>query len=225
MEVLKTFRHEHKYRINKIEMYNIRDKLMELMPVDRNIDGYMVRSLYFDSINNIDYYDKLGGLYNRKKIRLRIYENNPSYAKLEIKKKSDNHQLKESVVVSRDVANSLIKGDYQVLLNLNSDVALEIYDIMMSNCYRPKCIIEYERIAFMSNTTTRVTLDYNIRRSNDIDSFLNGDINYLGLTNYNEAVLEVKFDRFLEPYIGKVLNNFVTNNESVSKYVMGRNVE
>ena len=62
MEILKTFRHENKYRLDKNGMYKIRDKLSNLLHVDRSIDGYTVRSLYFDSVNDIDYYDKLAGV-------------------------------------------------------------------------------------------------------------------------------------------------------------------
>ena len=93
MEVLKTFRHENKYRIDKNNMYNIRDKLSKVLQVDRNIDGYTVRSLYFDSVNDIDYYDKLAGACNRKKIRLRLYDNNKDLIKLELKAKYDVHQI------------------------------------------------------------------------------------------------------------------------------------
>jgi len=101
MEVLKTFRHENKYRIDKVTMYNIRDKLSNLLQIDRNIEGYTVRSLYFDSVNDIDYYEKLEGAYNRKKIRLRIYDDNFEFIKLELKSKFDNHQLKKSLVIDK----------------------------------------------------------------------------------------------------------------------------
>lgn len=223
MDILKTFRHEFKYHINKSEMYNIRDKLQDVMKIDRNKNGYLVRSLYFDSINDVDYYDKLAGSHTRKKIRLRIYEDNPTFAKLELKGKYDIHQLKESLVIDRAIAENIVKGNYSVLLEIDNPLAFKIYDIMVSNCYRPKCIIEYERIAFIAHTTTRITMDYNIKKSNDVERFFDGNINFVNLISDNEAVLEVKFDRFLEPHISSILSGSVSNNESVSKYVMGRN--
>jgi len=224
MEVLKTFRHENKYRINKNSMYNIRDKLSCLLNVDRSIDGYTVRSLYFDSVNDVDYYDKLAGACNRKKIRLRLYDGNINLIKLEIKGKYDTHQLKKSLIIDKKTAVYLIHGYYEVLLYLNNDVALEIYDIMRSNCYRPKCIIEYDRLAFTSNSNTRITMDYNVRKSDNVFDFLIDKPNFINLTNYNEVILEIKFDRFLEPYIGNVLKGSVNGQESISKYVMGRNM-
>jgi len=95
---------------------------------------------------------------------------------------------------------------------------------MRSNCYRPKCIIEYDRIAFTSHNNTRITLDFNIRSSNDVLNFFSNSVNFVNLVSYNEVVLEIKFDRFLEPYIATVLKGSVNMQESVSKYVMGRNL-
>ena len=224
MEVLKTFRHENKYRVDKNNIYNIRDKLSNLLHIDRNIEGYTVRSLYFDSVNDIDYYDKLAGACNRKKIRLRLYDSNLDLIKLEIKCKYDNHQLKKSLVIDKDTALYLMNGYYEVLLYLNNNDAVEIYQIMRCNCYRPKCIIEYDRIAFTSNNNTRVTLDYNVRKCDNIWDFLSNKPNYINLTNYNEGILEIKYDRFLEPYIANVLKENINSQESISKYVMGRNI-
>ncbi len=224
MELLKTFRHEYKYAISYTEMLKLREKLNDLLEVDRNEDGYFVRSLYFDSIDDEDYYDKLNGEYQRKKIRLRIYDHNSDKVKLEIKQKMDYHQLKESLIISKKDANELIKGNYQVLLNYQEDTANKIYLYFSSRGYKPKVIIEYQRIAYITNTTTRITFDFNIKKSNNVNNFFDEDINYLNILSLPEVVLEVKFDRFLEPYISNILSKYISRNQSVSKYVMGRNI-
>ena len=100
MEILKTFRHEYKYMLSYEEMLKLRAKLNELLSIDRDYNGYMVRSLYLDSLDEDDYYEKLDGLASRKKIRLRIYEPKANKVKLEIKAKYDIHQLKESLVIT-----------------------------------------------------------------------------------------------------------------------------
>ena len=221
MEILKTFRHEYKYVIPYGDMLEIRNKLDKVLKLDRN-DAYMVRSIYFDSPDDTDYYDKQGGEMIRKKLRLRIYDINSDLAKIEIKGKYDYHQLKESLVVSKNVALNIINGDYHDLLLMDSDLAKKIYVYFQSG-YRPKVIIEYLRAAYITNTTTRITFDYNIKKSNDFKKFYTNDINYFELTNPNDVVLEVKFDRFLEPYISKILEKYTNRYQSVSKYVMGRN--
>lgn len=224
MEILKTFRHEYKYLISYEEMLALRSKLNELLPIDRDYNGYMIRSLYFDSVNDDDYYEKLDGVINRKKIRIRIYDTTGNLVKLELKSKYDIHQLKESLIISKEDALKLINEDYEVLLSYDNEVARKIYVMLKTGSYKPKTIIEYNRIAFKTSTTTRITFDYNIKSSTNFDEFFSDNINYLDLTNNKEVVLEVKFDRFLEPYISNVLANYQSKAQSVSKYVMGRNV-
>jgi hypothetical protein len=223
MEVLKTFRHEFKYVIPYGEMLKLRMELEKVLTLDRG-GPYMVRSLYFDTMDDEDYYAKQGGEMKRKKIRLRIYDINNDYAKMEIKGKYDIHQLKESLVIKKSDAKEIIQGNYDNLLLMNNDLALKLHTYLQ-NGYRPKVIIEYDRIAYITSTTTRITFDYNIKRSDDFNHFYSHNINYLELTNPNDVVLEVKFDRFLEPYINKILEKYINRYQSVSKYVMGRNVE
>lgn len=223
MEVLKTFRHEQKYVISYDEMLHLREKFNEVLKIDRSYSGYMIRSLYFDSIEDNDYYDKLGGEVNRKKIRLRIYDTKSNKVKLELKSKFDTHQIKESLIITKDDAEKLIKEDYSVLLNYSNEIAQKIYVILKKGIYKPKIIIEYQRIAYTTNTTTRLTFDYNIKSSTNINKFFKENINYDNLTSNKDIVLEVKFDRFLEPYISNILSSYQSQFQSVSKYVMGRN--
>ena len=223
MEILKVFRHEYKYNISYEEMLRLREKLNDLLQIDRNYNGYMVRSLYFDSLNDIDYYEKLDGVINRKKIRLRIYEPNAKKVKLELKSKYDYHQQKESLVITKEEAEELIKENYGILLNHEEDIAKKIYIMLTTNCYKPKVVIEYQRIAYTTNNDTRITFDFNIKRSNQVETFFNEEINYLGITPPQQIVLEIKFNRFLEPHISNVLGKYIARKESVSKYVMGRN--
>ena len=221
MEILKTFRHEYKYVIPYGDMLELRNKLEKVLTLDQG-KPYFVRSIYFDNPDDVDYYDKQIGEIIRKKLRLRIYDVDSKQAKLEIKGKYDYHQLKESLVVSKEIAKKIINGNYDDLLLIDNDLAKRIYVLLQSG-YRPKVIIEYNRIAYITTTTTRITFDYNIKKSNDFDNFYSNDINYIELTNPTDVVLEVKFDRFLEPYISKLLENYTSRYQSVSKYVMGRN--
>ena len=71
---------------------------------------------------------------------------------------------------------------------------------------------------------TRITFDFDIKESTNIEDFFNEDINYYDLTTKKDIVLEVKFDRFLEPYISNILSSYKATSQSVSKYLIGRNV-
>ena len=223
MSVLKTFRHEYKFVIPYEEMWILREKLNIVLDIDRDYNGYMIRSLYFDSIDDEDYYDKLNGEMERKKIRIRIYEPKGKLVKLELKAKYDYHQLKESLIINKKDAQELIKGNYNVLLNYQEDLAKRIYVMLMSGYYKPKVIIEYKRIAYKGKTTTRITFDFEIKSSTKVEDFFEENINYIDNIDKKDVVLEVKFDRLLEPYISTILNKYVSRSQSVSKYIMGRN--
>ena len=223
MSVLKTFRHEYKFVIPYEEMLKLREKLNIVLDIDRDYNGYMIRSLYFDSIDDEDYYDKLNGEMERKKIRIRIYDPKGDLVKLELKAKYDYHQLKESLIINKDDAKELIKGNYNVLLNYQEDLAKRIYVMLMSGYYKPKVIIEYKRIAYKGKTTTRITFDFEIKSSTKVEDFFVNNINYIDNIDRKDVVLEVKFDRLLEPYISTILDKYVSRSQSVSKYIMGRN--
>lgn len=224
MSVIKTFRHEYKFVIPYEEMLRLRSKLNKLLDIDRDYNGYMIRSLYFDSVEDCDYYEKLNGDLNRKKIRLRIYDYKANLIKLELKAKYDYHQLKESLIINKEDAKELINGNYSVLLKYEEDIAKRIYLILMEGCYKPKVIIEYQRIAYMGKTTTRITFDFEIKTSDNVEDFFEEKINYIDVVDKKDVVLEVKFDRFLEPYISVILDKYISRSQSVSKYMMGRNI-
>lgn len=223
MEILKTFRHEYKYILPYEESLRLRSELDKVLTLDQG-GSYFVRSLYFDTVDDDDYYAKQRGDMVRKKIRLRIYDTKSDMAKMEIKGKNDIHQLKESLVVTKKVAKEIIDGNYDSLLLMDNDLAKRLY-VYFKEGYRPKVIIEYDRIAYITTTTTRITFDFNIKKSNDFENFYSNEINYFDLTDPKDIVLEVKFDRFLEPYLSKILGKYINRNQSVSKYVMGRNIE
>lgn len=223
METLKTFRHEFKYVVSYEEMLKLRQELDKVLELDRG-KPYMIRSLYFDSFDDIDYYEKQNGALNRKKIRIRIYDSKDNWAKIEIKAKYDIHQLKESLIISKNDALDIIDGNYEVLNKYDNELAQKIYRLLMDDGYRPKVIIEYMRAAYMTELNNRITFDYEIKRSEDFEKFYTEDINYYEVSDPKEVVLEVKFDRFLEPYLSKILSKYINRNQSVSKYVLGRNV-
>ena len=75
----------------------------------------MSRSLYFDTLDDQDFADKVDGLELRRKIRLRIYSPSASFAMLEMKQKEGAYQRKRSLRLNREDAERLCRGDYRPL--------------------------------------------------------------------------------------------------------------
>lgn len=218
-------RRELKYPIGEMDYYKVNELFKEVLTPDPNNKnyGYRIRSLYFDSLNNDDYYAKVNGEEVRKKIRLRIYDTSTDKVKLEIKRKMNVSQRKETTTISREDAIALINKDYSVLLKYENDTAKSAYNIMTIGQYRPVVLVDYNRRAYIHNENNiRVTLDSDIK-SNEFDfDMFNEDILMTPIVDYYNAVLEVKFDGELFCWISQALAGLDTTNRSLSKYCSSR---
>ena len=105
----RVFREEKKFLISLPEALQISSRLSQVMLEDAHngIHGYRIRSLYFDTIDDTDYYEKAAGVELRRKLRLRCYDPSADYAMLEMKQKQGASQLKRSLRVTREDAQAL----------------------------------------------------------------------------------------------------------------------
>lgn len=218
-------RQEQKYMCTVDQYMRLKSVLSLSLKEDTNNseNGYVVRTLYFDTIFDSDFYNKADGIEIRKKMRLRIYHPDNQYAYLEMKQKHGVYQRKRSLKVTRHDAKELCKGNYSVLLNYEEEFAKECYVVLNEEMYSPKVIVEYDRYAYVLDcNSTRITFDSKIRStSSSFDIF---DSN-LVLDDYFEqsaVVLEVKFDNFLMSYIKDLIRLENPSLLSVSKYYLSR---
>lgn len=226
-KTLSVVRKELKYPISYVQSLTLTQKLHNILIEDKNNQGpgYLVRSLYFDSYANTDFYQKLNGAINRKKIRLRIYRYDDPKVKLEIKRKFGDAQKKETVIISKEDAQSLINLDYDVLRKYESDTALTIYNILKTNHLRPVVLIEYQRKAFIHPMNNiRITIDQDIKSSESNFDFFTKDPVLAPTDQFNQNVLEIKYNDFLFKWISDIFKPYNLDQQSYSKYMMSRNV-
>ena len=223
-KMLSVLRSELKYWISYSDSLLLQAELSRLlMPDGYSQDGfYRVKSLYFDSIGQKDYIEKLEGVEQRRKIRMRIYDENTDTVKLECKQKSGALQHKESLLVSRQDALRYMEGDYGSLLEYPEETAWRLYCDMTLGCYRPVVIIEYERCAYMyGEYNTRITIDRHVRSSELSLDLFEKDLPWMN-TVEDAVILEVKFNEKLIEPIKQILAKYHLVNVSVSKYGSGR---
>ena len=197
--------------------------LSQVMTEDphNGVHGYVIRSLYFDTLYDGDYFEKLAGVETRRKIRLRIYDPNADFAMLEMKQKQGANQLKRSLSLSRSDAVALTKGDYSPLLSYKEPFAAECYALMRCRCYRPKAIVQYHRKAFIAKENKiRVTFDNQIAATESSFDLFSPTLNMNPVLDPYDVVLEVKFNGFLLDYIRRIINSIDRSELSVSKYVL-----
>ncbi len=186
--------------------------------------AYTVRSLYFDTVDNTDYWDKIAGIERRKKIRLRIYNQDCSLCKLEVKQKFGELQNKESFIVDSGDAHRLSLGETSVLKKYFREVpfSVDLYAAISLHCYRPAAQIEYDRTAWQYPLyDTRITLDRNVRASESNMDIFAPDIIFTPVLQ-EQAILEVKYNEKMTGFISDVLGQFQLTQESYSKYCAGR---
>lgn len=221
-------RREIKYVVPVWTAHSIEQKLDRVLARDSHgMDGvYTVRSLYFDTVDNMDFWDKIAGTEQRKKIRLRIYDTDGSLCKLESKQKYGDLQKKDSFIIDRSDAYRLSCGEIGVLRDYFADstASVDLYAAMSRDCYRPSVQIEYDRIAYQySLYDTRITLDWNVRASEADRNIFSPDIMFMPLMP-EQVILEVKYNEKIMGFITDILESFDLTQESYSKYCFGRRV-
>ena len=223
----KVLRHEKKFLLNSLETSNLSNKISKvLMPDPHNgYHGYIVRSLYFDTVYNRDFHQKDMGVEIRRKIRLRVYDPNDNFALLEMKQKEGNLQLKRSLKITREDAITIINKDYSVLLKYPEDFATEIYAVMNIEQYMPVAVVQYNRKAYIAKENKiRITFDSNIiATESNFNIFDENLLMYPVFDKFN-TVLEVKYNGFLLTYIKDLFNDINKSETSVSKYCLSRSV-
>lgn len=222
------FRKEKKYLISKIASSNLNELFLQVLHQDihnSHDGGYIVRSLYFDTIDDTDYFEKEDGYEYRKKIRLRIYSPSEKIARLEMKEKSGDNQRKRSLSISKLHALELTIGRYECLLTYENPFAQELYFLMMQQQYIPKCIVEYKRTAFyVLENDIRITLDAGIQATETNFDLFASNLNLYPVSHYDDVTLEVKYNRFLLSYVRDLLSTCDKMSTSNSKYCLARSV-
>ncbi|MBS7335347.1 MAG: polyphosphate polymerase domain-containing protein [Eubacteriales bacterium] len=226
----KGYRHELKYYITLGEYELLQRKLSLTMERDafakKNGGEYFIRSLYFDDRDDSAFREKLSGIDERDKFRIRIYDMRDDVIKLECKHKSNGYIKKQSIGLSRKEYEKLMSGDRLFLLNRPEPFARRMYLEFAQRALKPAVIVDYTREAFVfPMEDVRVTFDKNIRTGlRSVDMFNAGIPTYPVIDDYG-MVLEIKFNRFLPTYIRSLLQLEASQRSAISKYVLCRRFE
>ncbi len=220
-------RTETKYPLSEQKASRLRmlmDHLMQRDPLGGGDGCYAVRSLYFDTPLDNDYLDKISGIEERQKVRLRIYTPDDQTAKLELKRKVGKYQWKKSLTVSRDDANRIIAGRYaEVGEKTKSAFGKKLLVMMERQFYSPRTMVEFRRLAFViAMENTRVTFDTELRASQSLFDLFAPAPAYFPILF--PVIMEVKHTNFLASHVKAALQAANILSESISKYCLGRRI-
>jgi len=223
---LKIYRHELKFFLSKKEYLILSEVFRTTMRMDPNCrEGcqYWIRSLYFDTLDNNDFYEKIIGVNKRKKIRLRLYDLDQQQVKVEIKNRYGEYMMKETAFLEKKEALQLMSGKKEFLLEKNNPTLNRTYYYLTRDYYRPTVLIDYEREAYLSDIQNiRITFDKNIRASTIDFNIFNKNALMIPIFDHDVIVLEVKFHKLLPQCIKEIIANSQGSRQAISKYCISR---
>ena len=210
-------RHEWKHEISYSDLLEIRQRLLAVAKQDAHtVNGkYLIRSLYFDNMSDKALREKLDGISNREKFRIRYYNGDTSVIRLEKKSKIGGLGNKQSANLTAEEAQWIVGGKLDWMLHSGRLLVQELYVKMTTQGLRPKTIVDYTREPFTYGPgNVRVTLDYDIRTGLSCVDFLNAECSTVAVPG-DPIILEVKWDEFLPEIIRDAVQ---LNNRRVSAY-------
>lgn len=220
------YRHEYKFYINIGDYYVLRTRLKPLMKLDRNSSDngdYHIRSIYFDDIKDTALFEKINGVNHREKFRIRFYNMDSSFIKLEKKVKNNGLTAKFSTKISAENCNKILKGDADWIKSSEDNLLNELYIKMKSLLFRPKTIVDYYREAYTYPIgNIRVTFDKSIKSGIFSTNVFDADLPTMKALDPRLIILEVKFDEFLPDFISDIIQTGERRSTAVSKYALCR---
>lgn len=223
------YRNELKFQVSDSDLIKIKYRLQPLMRYDphQGTQGYSVRSLYFDDIYDSGMTQNEAGVSFRDKYRIRIYNGNTDQIRLEKKSKYRQMTKKVSQLLTKESCNALLYRDMEFLsevLREDADSILkELVIKMLRKNLVPKCIVEYDRFAFVERIgNVRITFDRNISGSKQIDRFYDAALKVVPIMPQGQQLLEVKYDELLPGYLLSAIDLGSLHRQSFSKYYYTR---
>ena len=218
------YRHEWKHEISYADLLAIRQRLRAVAESDPHAEGgrYLIRSLYFDNLDDKALREKIDGVNLREKFRIRYYNGDTSVIHLEKKSRRAGLGTKFSAALSREEAQRIVNGNPDWMMDSGRPLVQELYCKMRWQGLRPKVIVEYTREPFIYRPgNVRVTFDYDIRTGLSCTDFLNPDCVTIPAGDA-PILLEVKWDAFLPSIIRDAVQTPGRHAEAFSKYAQCR---
>lgn len=223
----KQYRYELKFVLNRVEAELLKQKLALLMDVDENSvnedNTYFIRSLYFDDDYDTAYYEKIDGLEKREKYRIRIYNSDSSFIRLERKEKNRDLTHKKQEKITKTQCLKFLEGNFDDIELAPNSLLSEFVMKRKLHQIKPSVIVDYKRLAYTYPVEdTRITFDEDIRSGKFNYNLFDKDILTIDVLEPNEVVLEVKFNNRIPDHIRDVINTVPSVRQAVSKFALCR---
>lgn len=227
---MRKYRNEIKFIINKNMAEVLKQRLSLIMDVDTNSvnsdNSYYIRSLYFDDEDSNAFYEKLDGVEYRKKYRIRIYNLDDKFIRLECKYKHNNMTSKDQILITKEECSKIIDSKVDGF-KLEKDNLLNQFLVdYRLNRLKPCIIVDYNRLAFTYHVSdVRITFDSKIKSGLYNYNLFDENACTYSVIDDSEVVLEVKFNEVLPEAIAIILSTVPTFRQAFSKFATCRSIK
>lgn len=224
----KNFRHEYKYLISRQAAELLKLRLPHIMQRDAHAGPtgqYTIRSLYFDDLAFGAFDEKVSGIDNRTKYRIRCYNYGDAVFKLEKKEKKGHLTRKTAQTVSRADVESLQSDPRVRCADHPQGLTEELRLHCLGKGTRPVVLVDYDRTPFVSvYGNTRITIDENLRTIPYRGDLFAPAHPAIPVMEPDQVILEVKFDDFLPGQFSACLADIPKIPMAISKFAMCLNL-
>ena len=223
----KGYRNELKFLISRTDAELLKLRLKGIMHPDPHAGPtgkYTIRSLYFDDFAGTAFYEKLDGIAERTKYRIRFYNYDASVLKLERKEKIGCLTRKTAQTISKADARALEFALTSPCPDHPQGLTEELRMGILTRGLRPKVLVDYDRTPFICHDgNTRITLDENLRTRPYIAHLFASPRAMTPVLEPHQVILEVKFDDYLPGYLSDALADIPKAPMAISKFAFCMN--
>ena len=217
-------RFEIKYLLSAEQYLLIKKYLQELMELDIHSQqgGYWITSLYFDSPNWQYYYDKLAGLEERRKVRLRFYQHSLQRIFWEIKEKNNDYIVKRRQPWQKTLSAAPMIANWR-----DWDYPDFLLGEFARQSLEPKLLIGYWREAYVAKGlwNVRVSFDHQVWAAEARDWWQSWPqsgrlVSLQSVDHDKRVIMEFKFSVFLPRWLAILPQIYSLPRLAISKYAL-----
>ncbi len=212
---------EEKYIISYAEYSRISNRIKQILPPDKNGKNghYSICSLYFDNVFDTALREKEDGNAVHMKFRIRTYDGEKKFIRLERKTKRGVVTEKHSALINKQQLDAILKGE-------SIPEEWECFGLvseLRTKGFKPAVSVRYDREAYvMPQLGVRVTFDMNVDSLPALKNTLFGEtMGGIPAISRNSIIMEIKYTDRCPAFIRKICSN-TGMQLSVSKYALCR---
>lgn len=218
-----SYRYELKFLLSSSMAEILKHRLGLFMEKDENsntLDNkYYIRSLYFDDVYDTAYYEKIDGLEEREKYRIRIYNLDPTYILIELKGKKGDLTYKKQDRITKKEYEFIVNKEYDKIKIGNRKILDDFIYKCKKNNLIPSVIVDYTREAYTYPVAdVRITFDEDISSGRFDYDLLDEKLDVTRVIEPNEVILEVKYNNRLPRIVTEIISTIPITRIAISKF-------